>query len=171
MAGPGLTMLILSATTWAGDKHDAVLDLLGAFEEPVAQASLAALGDGVDLELMAIADDAAVAHSRRGNAVVALQYYPTDPVHAFLSAHLTTGNDPLLRRKAAYSLAAFGAVAVPELVVALGDPDAQLRMAAARSLGTIGEPAARDALLARQAQEPEQAVKDTIAKALGNGTP
>ncbi|MCA9489676.1 MAG: HEAT repeat domain-containing protein [Myxococcales bacterium] len=171
MAGPGLTLLLLAAASWAGEKRDAVLELLGAFEEPVAQKNLEALGEGVDVELMAIADDHAVPHSRRGNAVVALQFYPTDPVHTFLVAHLAPGNDALLRRKAAHSLAAFGAAAVPELAPSLADDDTQVRIAVVHALGRIEDPTARTALESRLPQEPEPAVKDAIAKALGAGTP
>jgi HEAT repeat protein len=137
----------------AGDKRDAVLDVLQAFEERLGEGDLARLGDGVDAELMAIGDDPGVAATRRANAVVALQWYRTDAVRAWLVRRLHgaagTPADSLLRRKAARALGAFGAAAIPELSAALADADVQVRVAAAIALGSMKEPGAREALKAR----------------------
>ena len=160
-------LLLLASGAWAGDKRQTVLDLLGAYEEPVRQADLVGLGEGVDAELMAIADDGAVPHSRRANAVVALQYFPSETVRVFLVAHLAPGADALLRRKAATSLGVFGAAAIPDLTTALADADVQVRTSAARALGTVQDPAARRALEQRLATETDASVKAVITKALG----
>lgn len=157
----------LSAPALAGEKHDAVMDLLNGFEDPVREADLAALGDGVEVELMQIAEDKAVPATRRGRAVSALQYYRTDAVRAFLEKHLADPHDGLIRRKAAWSLAAWGEPAVPLLTGALGDADVQLRIAAAQALGTIPHESAKAALRARLSAETESAVKDAIGKSLG----
>jgi HEAT repeat protein len=156
---------LLAGPAWAGPKRDAVMDLLNAFEHTAGEAELRALGDGVDAELMEIADDAAVPATRRGRAVSALQFYPTDTVRGFLERHLKA-SDALVRRKAAYSLAAFGSAAVPSLTAALSDADVQLRIAAASALGTIGSDPAKQALRGRLASEGEGAVKDAITRAL-----
>jgi HEAT repeat protein len=115
---------------------------------------------------MSIADDTTVPVTRRGRAVSALQYFRTDAVRGFLEAKVKAG-DPLVRRKAAYSLGAFGAPAVAPLTGALGDADVQLRIAAATALGTVGGEPALQALRDRLAAEPEAAVRDALTKALG----
>ncbi|MEQ1505286.1 MAG: HEAT repeat domain-containing protein [Myxococcota bacterium] len=163
----GVLALLVPALAWAGPKRDAVMDLLNAIEEPVREADLTALGDGVDAELMSIADDAAIPVSRRGRAVSALQYFKTEPVRVFLEGHLAAG-DALVRRKAAYSLAVFGPSAVAPLSKALGDADVQLRIAAAQALGQLGDAAAHQALTARLGSEREPAVRDAITKALNS---
>ncbi len=160
-------LLLLASGAWAGEHRQTVLDLLGAYEEPPKQAELVALGAGVDAELMAIADDGAVPHSRRANAVIALQWFPSDTVRTFLVAHLEPGADALLRRKAATSLGAFGPVAVPDLTKALADADVHVRAAAARALGTIADPSARQALEQRLPVETDASVKSAITKSLG----
>jgi HEAT repeat protein len=158
--------LLLASTGWAGPQRQAVLDLLNAYDEPVRQEDLAALGAGVDAELLEIAQDAAVPLTRRGKAVAALKFYPTTEVRSFLDATLA-GQESLLRRKAAYSLAAFGSSAVPALIGALGEPDVQLRVAAANALGTVGDAEGLEALRARLAVETEPAVKKAITAAVG----
>jgi HEAT repeat protein len=163
-----ICLLVLAAplSAWAGPKRAAVMDLLNAFEEPIREADLAALGDGVDAELMEIADDAQVPASRRGRAVTGLQYYKTDTVRTYLEKQLK-GDVSLLRRKAAASLAAWGPTAVPALTPVLSDSDVQLRIAVAQALGRIGDESARKALQERLASESEPVVKEAIDKALG----
>jgi HEAT repeat protein len=163
------TMLLLAwpVAAWAGPKHDAVMDLLGASEDPVRQADLVALGDGVDAELMAIALDPEVPTTRRGRALGSLQYYATDGVRHFLEAQLAepTGHS-LLRRTAAASLAAWGPVAVPVLAHALSDADLQVRIAVARALGRIVAPSAKQALQARLRAEIDATAKQAITASL-----
>lgn len=158
---------LLPATAWAGPNRDAVMDLLNAYEDVPAKSDLDALGDGIDLELMEIADDHAVPSTRRGRAISALQHYPTDAVRAFLDAHLADADKGILRRKAAFSLAAWGDGAVDTLSGALTDDDVQLRIAVAQALGSIGTDASRQALQARLESESEAAVSEAIQKALG----
>jgi HEAT repeat protein len=162
-----LALLLPLASAWAGPQRDAVLELLNAYEDVPSQADLAALGDGIDQELMEIADDAKVPSTRRGRALSALQHYRTDDVRTFLEAHVDASDKGILRRKAAWSLAAWGDDAVAKLQGALADDDVQLRIAVAQALGSIGTDTARAALTARLDPEPETAVKDAIRKALG----
>lgn len=162
-----LLVLALPVAASAGPKRDAVMDLLNAFEEPVRAADLAALGDGVDTELMEIAADPEVATTRRGRAVTSLQFYETDTVRTFLEARLVSGaTESLLRRKAAASLAAWGAAATPILGPVLGDRDVQVRIAVAQALGRVGDATARKLLRDRLATEPEPAVQEAITKSL-----
>ena len=161
-----LGMAIAAGPAWAGPHRQAVLDLLNAYEHVATEAELRAIGEGVDAELMAIAEDAAVPLTRRGRAVSALQYFRTDAVRSFLETKVSAG-DALVRRKAAYSLAAFGAPAVGPLTAALGDADVQLRIAAAAALGTVGGEAALQVLRDRLAAESEPAVRDALTKAIG----
>lgn len=144
------------------------LDLLSAYETPATEADWRALGNGVDAELLAIAKDASLSHTRRANAIVALGYFPADTTRAYL-AGLATGesNDGIFRRKAVYALATgYGEGALPELTAALGASDIHLRAAAARALGTVGTAAAKEALKARLAVEGDRMVKETLSATL-----
>jgi HEAT repeat protein len=146
-----------------------VVDLLSAYEEPATAAQLRALGADVGAELLAVAQDTTLSHTRRAGAVFALGYFPTDAHRGWLSALATTeGGDSLLRRKAVYALAAgWGDAALLDLGRALAAPDTQLRAATARALGRIGSPAAQDTLRARLAAEADPMVRSTLSSALG----
>jgi HEAT repeat protein len=75
---------------------------------------------------------------------------------------------PRVRAEAVSALAFFGASAVPVLTEALRDPDVQVRVGAARSLGQVG-PSAGDAVtaLARTLRDPDSRVRFDTAVALG----
>jgi HEAT repeat protein len=75
---------------------------------------------------------------------------------------------PRVRAEAVSALAFFGAPSVPVLTDGLGDPDAQVRLGAARALGQIG-PAAVEAVpaLARKLRDPDSRVRFDAAVALG----
>lgn len=144
------------------------IDLLSAYEEPATAADWRALGDGAAVELLAIAQDGALSHTKRANAIVALGWFPNDAHRAFLAGMVATETqDSLFRRKAVYALGnGWADGALPELNAALAAPDVQLRAAAARVLGRIGTPAAQDALRARLALEGEGMVRNEITKLL-----
>lgn len=163
-----LSLALLSASAQAGEHRDAVMDLLNAYELTALQADLQAIGDGVDAELLEIAQDAEIPTSRRGRAVSALQYYPTNAVRGFLEVQLAEADKALLSRKAAYALAGgWGADAVELLTGALASDDVQLRIAAANALAGIEGEAARAALETRKGVETEDAVNAVLDKALG----
>ena len=162
-----LLALLLPLSVSAGEHRAAVMDLLNAVEQPPTQDDLSAVGDTVQAELIEIADDSEVPSSRRGRAISALGHFPDPTVRTFLEARLTQADKSLYRRKAAGALAlGWGAEAVPALQTALGDDDAQLRIAVVQSLAQIEDASARAALEARLTEEPEGAVKDAITKAL-----
>lgn len=156
--------LLLGSSAFAADTRGAVLDLLNAYEDGPTAEQLRALGDGVGSELLAIATDASVPLSRRARAVSALQHFRSDAAVAWLAVELSTG-EPILRRKAAWSLAILeGDAAIPALGAALADPDVQLRMAAAHALGGLGTPAAKVALQARLDAETDAVVRATLTQ-------
>ncbi len=144
------------------------LELLSAYEEPAKEADWRALGAGADAELLAIAQDSSLSHTRRANAIHALGWFPTEASRAFLVS--LAGNevgDALFRRKAVHALAnGWGDGALSELATALASPDVQLRAATARALARVGTPAAEAALRARLPVETDRMVRDAIAAAL-----
>jgi HEAT repeat protein len=162
-----LLALALPITAVAGEHQAAVMDLLNAVEQPPTKTDLEAISDGVDAELMEIADDTEVASTRRGRAISALGFFPTDTVRAFLDAKLIEAGKSLFRRKAAYALAAgWGAESVEAIAAVLTDDDVQLRIAAVNALAQVNDATARQALETQLATESESAVKDAIEKGL-----
>jgi HEAT repeat protein len=153
----------------AAPSRQSVLDLLNAYEHVPSEQDLKALGDGVDAELIAVAQDAAVPHSRRGRAVSALGHLPGDRSKAFLSETLGSASaDALLRRKAAGALVLVDpAAAVAPLVGALGDSDPELRSAVVYALGSVKDDAAKKALSDRKAVESDERVKKALDTVLG----
>ena len=159
-------LFALPILAWAGPDRGAVMDLLNQLDGAPTAQDWVALGDGVDAELMAIADDDSVPSSRRGRAVTALQHFPTDGARAFLEGKLAVDAKAILRRKAIWSLAVgWGAGAIPQLESALSDDDVQLRMAAAAAFSRV--PEAHAALRERRAVETVSAVQAALDKAVG----
>ncbi len=160
-------MFMALGTALAGDLRSEVLDQLGSYEGSASAEQLGALGD-VGPVLLDIAQDEAVASSRRGRAITALADFPSDEARTWLGSTLgdATGAS-YLRRKAAYALAGgWGPQAVDQLAPALADADTQLRIATAEALGGIGGEAAAAALDARVATEDNDAVQQELQKAL-----
>ncbi|MCP4919775.1 MAG: hypothetical protein GY913_22975, partial [Proteobacteria bacterium] len=80
-------MLLALSTAAAGDLRSEVLDQLGAYEGTASAQQLAALGD-VGPVLLDIAQDDAVASSRRGRAITALADFPSDDAQTWLTSTL-----------------------------------------------------------------------------------
>jgi HEAT repeat protein len=163
------TLLLAFLTARADDALRArCLDLLSAYEDPATEADWRALGAGVDAELLAIATDVRLSHTRRANAVFALGFFPSARARAFLAGLAAdAAADGIFRRKAVHALAnGYGEGALAELRAALASTDAQLRAAAARAVAKIGAPTAERALEARLAVESDPMVRDTLAAAL-----
>lgn len=164
--------LFLAATLSVAHADDAlrarVVDLLGGVEYAPTAADWAALGNGAAAELLAIARDSAATPTQRGNALVALGYFPSADTTAHLGAVVRDATaESLLRRKACLGLArAAGAAATADLALALESDDVQLRAYAARALGTLGSDG-RPALESRLARESSSTVLDAIHQALG----
>lgn len=154
-------------SAFAGPLRDDLLTLLGGYEDLPTAEQLRGLGEGVEAELMAIADDHAVPSSRRSRAVSSLQYFPSKSSRTFLEAHLDAADKGILRRKAALALGAgFGSEAVPKLTAVLADDDVLVRVAVAQALGFVGGDEAKAALTSRLANEADATVREAIAKAL-----
>lgn len=161
-----MLLSILISLASAGELRAPLLELLSAPEHTATADELRALGPDVDNELRALADDATVPHSRRGRAVTALAHFPTATTRVFLDTQLK-GADTLLSRKAAWSLArGFGDDAVPMLVHGLANEDRRVREATVKALGSLGSPAAREALVGAHANETDTHVKAAMHDAL-----
>ena len=146
--------------------HQKVVELLSGMEKPATAAEWKALGPEAEAELVAIAGDPSGVPTQRGNALVALGFFPSDAAHTFLSATLADPTTPvLLRRKACAGLGhGWGAAAVPELSVALADADSNLRLSAARALVKVKDPSATAAIQARAAVETDTNVLAVLKK-------
>jgi HEAT repeat protein len=144
-----------------------VITLLSGIEDPATGVDWAALGAPAGDELLAIAKDEAALPTQRGNALVALGYFPSEAARSHLVGLVASDSaDSQLRRKACYGLATgWGADSVATLSVALGSADVQVRTAAARALGMIGSDAARSALASRLDIETNNSVRDAITRA------
>jgi len=159
-------ILMLANPAAAGELRQPLLQLLNAYESGATQAELRALGDGVPAELMEIAADSAIPHSRRGRAVSALASYPTPVVRRFLEGQLSA-KDLFLRRKASVALIhGFQDAALPTVQPALDDPDVQLRLATVRALHSLGSDKALALLDARRQVETDPTVKSALTEAL-----
>ncbi len=166
---PLLLGLVLCAPlpALAGDLRAPVLAALDGVEDPPTQDALTALGEGVAAELLEIAKDDSLPRSRRGRAVSALGWFPSDDIRSDLTTWLAS-DDRLLARKAAGALATgWGDAAVVDLSTALASDDVQLRVATSKALGSIGSDTARQALQARLDAETNATVQDSIRAALG----
>jgi hypothetical protein len=162
-----LLFLAWAGSAAAGEQREAVLDLLNAYEATATADDLKRLGDGVELELISIADDQSVPTTRRGRAIVALGHFPTVPVRAWLEIQLhDRAKESIFRRKAAWALAVgFGdQVVETHLKSAIADDDVQLRIAVANALGQLRTSAALGVLEARLEQESDEAVRLAIKK-------
>lgn len=165
-----ILMASLPTLAWAGPHRAAVLDLLNAYESTPTAAELKAIGPEVDAELMEIADDGAIPLSRRGRAVSALAWFPSDRTRTFLEDRLQKGDKSILRRKAAYALAeGWQDRAFLPLSTALSDSDVQVRIAVANALGRLDSDRAREALRGQLEKEPEASVREAIQKSLAGG--
>ncbi|MCB9675926.1 MAG: HEAT repeat domain-containing protein [Alphaproteobacteria bacterium] len=161
-------MLILAGPASAGELREPLMELLNAYEHGASAEDLTRLGDGVVAELLEIAADSGVPHSRRGRAVSALGHYPEPRVRSFLDAQLT-GSDAFLQRKATGALAkAFRDDALPSLAPALEAEDAQLRLATVHAVGQLDSKAARDLLQARVRREKDDNVKSVLKSTLAS---
>lgn len=167
-----MNLLLLLASLTLAHADDAlrgqILDLLSGVEEPATAADFAALGEGVGTELQAIARDADVLPTQRGNALVALGQFPSDDAHSLLSGVLReNGGNKLLRRKACTGLAVgFGDAAVPELVAVFAEGDTMMSTAVANALAMVGTPTAKLALQTQQAIEKSGSVQTAISTSI-----
>lgn len=144
-----------------------VLTRLGGMEDAPSAADFADI-PSASTELLAIAKDSSVPHSRRGNAIVALGWFPVDAHRDYLAGLLKdTLADPFLRKKAVFGLAnGWGDSALPTIELALTSPDVQLRMAAVHALARIGSKTALGLLRARLETESDPAVRESLSAAL-----
>ncbi len=164
--------LLLAATLSVAHADDAlrsrVIDLLSGVEYAPTAADWAALGSAASPELLSVAKDTSMNPTQRGNALVALGYFPGSEAHSYLSSLVRdAAAESLLRRKACIGLAnAYKGEAVADLAVALESSDTQVRTYAAKALGLVGS-AGASTLEARLGKEDNASVREAINHALG----
>lgn len=164
-----LALLLAASSAHADDAlRGKCIDLLAAYDDPATAEDWKSLGEGVPAELMAIAKDPKVSSTRRAGAVYALGWYPTPETRTFVTGVLYDVAAPnILRRKATFALGnGWGDGALAEIVATLASEDAQLRQAAARTLGKLGTPGATAALQERLSVETDRVVRDLIVNLL-----
>ncbi len=159
--------LLLAGPAAAQDLDSQLQDLLAKHDSAPTQAEFQALGQGVDAELLRIAQAEDTRASSRARAILALGWYPTPQAQSFLTATLAEGTSAD-RRKAAQALAT-GWGHSPELELALQDEDVQLRMATVRALAGLDDPQAQAALQARVPVEADETVKALLTASLQDG--
>lgn len=158
-------LLLLVGVALAQQVDDAkLMDLLRQLDDAPTQADYDALGPEVGASLLAVAQDDSQSHSVRARAIVALGWYPSDEGRVWLEATLAQADgDSLYRRKSAHALATgWGVDALPALTPALASDDVQLRMATARAVGALEDPAATQLLQARLEVETEASVQKVL---------
>lgn len=166
LATATLLALATARPAAAGELREPVMTLLSGVEDTPTASELQALGPAAGAELLEIAADPDVARSKRGRAVHALGWFPSDQTRGFLDQTLQS-DDKYLARKAVRALATgWQDGALPALTPALQSDDVQLRIATVRALGDISSPKARALLDDRLAVETNGAVQDTIRKVL-----
>lgn len=143
---------------------------MSGYEHVATKEELERLGDPRDLRvvLAALYHDAGVPLNVRINALTSLASFPSPEGKALLEKVIASRETSDIVRRPA--LLAYGAgfhdEAVPLVKRYLDHTDLHTRNAAARSLGRIPSPAAREALRTRLPQEPEPLVRSTIQAAL-----
>lgn len=164
-----LLPLLLSGTGLADETlRSRVLDMLSGMDSSPTAERWLALGPAAEAELIGIVGDAALLPTQRANALVALENFPSDTARGVVRARLAdTDENPLLRRKAAGSLArGWGAAALPDLTPTLADADVQVRSAAVRAVAGLPNEAGLVALRGRLALETDAHVRAEIEKAV-----
>ncbi|HJN78238.1 MAG TPA: HEAT repeat domain-containing protein [Myxococcota bacterium] len=163
-----LSLLIGLALAQDPDLKPQVMDLLGQMDSPATAEDYQALGEGVDAVLIEVANDDSQPKTKRGRAIQALGYFPSDQSQETLTA-LLASSDSTLKRKAVFALCiGWGDAALPLVEPALADEDVQVRISTAKALAMIEGDAADTMLTARLEVETEDAVKNAIQKSLGN---
>ena len=143
---------------------------MSGYEHVATKAELERLGDPSDLRLVLanLYHDAAVPLNVRINALVSLASFPSPEGKALLEKVIASRDTSDIVRRPA--LMAYGAgfrdESVPLIKRFLAHTDLHTRNAAAKTLGQIPSPAAREALRTRLPQESEPLVRSTIQAAL-----
>ncbi len=161
--------LLLAGPALAAELDSQLQDLLAKHDSAPTQAEFQALGEGVDAELLRLAQDPETRSSARARAILALGWYPSPQAQVFLTSTLAEGSG-VDRRKAAQALAT-GWGYSPALEQALADQDVQLRMATIRALAQLDSPQAHQALQARVMTETDEDVQALLAESLTEGAP
>lgn len=159
---------VRAQSTTQAPSRDSIRQLLTAYEGGPSAAEWRAMGPETLTVLVSLYNDSAQPAYVRLRVLSAVASFPTPATRTFLlAATRAPGQSDLFVREAVLSLGrAFGAAALDDVTPFLGSGDTVVREAAARSLGLIGTPAARDALRRRLVLEPDATVRQTLQSAL-----
>jgi HEAT repeat protein len=150
----------------APEAQEKLVGLLRAYEHVPTAEEFKALGDGTAVRdaLIRLAQSDDQAPLLRGNACLALAFYPDDTTRRAVEGLLDRPelSDLVLRRAIATMARSFGAAGLSRLAAYLDDERDAVREAAAQGLGDIGTPAALRALRRRLDHETAEAVQTTL---------
>jgi hypothetical protein len=169
-ASPGAVSVPAAAA--GGTLREVVEGLLGGYEPDGPAGALAELGPGVDRVLIDLAEDAAVSRLRRARALAALGSVPSLTGREYLRERLRAlrgareGAELLELGGCVRALGRFGPAAAGDLVPLLGHLQAEVRGAAALSLGEAGAAGVEALLGQRLAVEREGEVREALLRAL-----
>ncbi|MFI5288333.1 MAG: HEAT repeat domain-containing protein [Polyangia bacterium] len=166
-------VVFISLPALAQPRSTATLDrLCGGYEHAPSAAEVRALGPGADQALIDYATAASTSPLRRQRAIAALAFVPSVAAHQLLVAVLSAegrasrGIAVLDVAAALSALTPYGAPALATVLPYLTHPSADVRQAAANTLGALGLPSAGGALEARLAVERDPSVRVHLAAAL-----
>jgi hypothetical protein len=150
----------------APEAQEKLVGLLRAYEHVPTAEEFKALGEGTlvrDALIRLVQSDAEPA-LLRGNAVLALAFYPDDTTRRAVDGLLDRPelSDMILRRALATLARGWGEAGLSRITAYLDDARDVVREAAAEALGTIGTPSALRALRRRLERETVETVKATI---------
>jgi hypothetical protein len=153
-------------TGLAPGAQEKLVGLLRAYEHVPTAEEFKALGEGplVRDALIRLAQSDEEAPLLRGNAVLALAFYPDAVTRRAVEGLLDRPelSDMILRRALATLARGWGEAGLSRIAAYLDDERDVVREAAAEALGTIGTPSALRALRRRLDSETAEAVQTTI---------
>jgi HEAT repeat protein len=152
------------AQTTPSISRDALVTMLSGFEDVPTLAQIRALGPSTVPMLIALHDDTQVIQPVRLRAVQAMAAFTTPEARTFLLRVIhDPAESPVMVRRATAALAqSQGATAIPQITPLLTSQERAIREGAIEALGSIGTPAARQALVDHQAHETDAALRARI---------
>lgn len=165
-------LLLLSSTVLAQPAVSPLDRLCGGYEHAPTAAEVRALGPAADERLIDYATAPSTSPIRRQRAIAALLFVPSTAAHQFLldvlarEGRATRGVQVLDAAAALSALAPYGQPSLAIVLPYLTHASADVRQAAATTIGALGLPAARGSLSARLAVERDPSVRLHLAAAL-----
>jgi HEAT repeat protein len=175
LASAVLVAVALGGSAQADVPRDRLERALAGYENTVSRETLAALGEGWERALLALAADVRASSILRVRAIAALQFVRTRSASTFLRGLIerqstaTTGVAVLELKEALLALAHVdGARALPPLAPLLAHPVPDVREAAVRAIGWIPGERGTAHLRSRLREEKEPFVIEALRNVLGS---